>query len=246
MLDNDSFGRPRSALKRQEIAGRLREAILSGEHPTGSLLPGENELARRYSVSRSTIRGALDSLARDDLIETQTGVGSFVTFDGRSLDESPSWGLALAMTGIHTRAEIVRMERVVDPDLAATVGARSMEFLALDRIRRLTDDGTAVSLERSRVPAVGAVAQAPERGLVDDSLSETMTAAGLVPARGDQWIAVAALAEADALLLGRAPGESFLHTTRIARGADGGFVEKVVSWLDPTRFRLHVSFGGRR
>lgn len=238
--------RVRSSLKRREVAGRLREAILSGEHPTGSLLPGENVLARRFSVSRSTIRGALEGLARDNLIETQTGIGSFVTFDGRALSQSPSWGLALAMTGVHTRAEIVRMERVVDPDLAATVGARSMEFLALDRIRRLTDDGTAVSLERSRVPAVGAVAQAPERGLVDDSLSETMTAAGLVPARGDQWIAVAALGEDDARLLGRAPGAQFLTTTRITRDADGGFVEKVVSWLDPTRFRLHVSFGAER
>ncbi|MFD9741918.1 GntR family transcriptional regulator [Umezawaea sp. NPDC059074] len=244
-MNNDAMGpsRPRSSLKRHEVAGRLREAILAGEHPTGSLLPGENELARRFAVSRSTIRGALEGLARDNLIETQTGVGSFVTFDGRSLDESPSWGLALAMTGIHTRAEVVRMERVVDPDLAATVGSRAMEFLALDRIRRLTDDGTAVSLERSRVPAVGALAQAPELGLKDDSLSETMTAAGLVPARGDQWIAVAALGEADARLLGREPGETFLHTTRIARDADGNFVEKVVSWLDPKRFRLHVSFG---
>jgi GntR family transcriptional regulator len=238
--------RVRSSLKRREVAGRLREAILSGEHPNGSLLPGENELARRFSVSRSTIRGALEGLARDNLIETQTGIGSFVTFDGRALSQSPSWGLALAMTGVHTRAEIVRMERVVDPDLAAAVGTRSMEFLALDRIRRLTDDGTAVSLERSRVPAVGAVAQALERGLVDDSLSETMTAAGLVPARGDQWIAVAALGEDDARLLGRAPGAQFLNTTRIARDADGGFVEKVVSWLDPTRFRLHVSFGAER
>ncbi len=236
--------RPRSSLKRQEVSGRLRDAILSGEHPTGSLLPGENELARRFAVSRSTIRSALEGLARDNLIETQTGVGSFVTFDGRSLSQSPSWGLALAMTGIHTRAEIVRIERVVDPDLAATIGARSMEFLVLDRIRRLIDDGTAVSLERSRVPAVGALAAAPEAGLIDDSLSATMTAAGLVPARGDQWIAVAELGADDAHLLGREAGEQFLNTTRIARDADGGFVEKVVSWLDPKRFRLHVSFGG--
>lgn len=159
------------------------------------------------------------------------------------LRASPSWGLARAMTGIHTRAEIVRMERTVDPDSAATVGASDMEFLALDGIRRLVDGGTAVSPERSRVPAVGAVAQAPERGLVDDSPSETMTAAGLVPARGDQWIAVAEPGEADARLLGREPGETFLSTTRIGRDAGGRFVEKVVSRLDPTRFRLHVSVG---
>jgi GntR family transcriptional regulator len=93
------------------------------------------------------------------------------------------------------------------------------------------------------VPAVGAVAAAPEQGLLDNSLSQTMSAAGLVAMRGDQWIAAAALDPADAALLGRGTGEWFLNSVRIARDADNRFVEKVVSWLDPTHFRLHVSFG---
>jgi GntR family transcriptional regulator len=229
-------------LKRHEIAGDLRAAIVAGTYPHGTLLPGENELAQRYSVSRSTIRGALGGLVDDSLIETRTGVGSFVTFDGMSLDKSPSWGRALAASGVDAAVEIIRLEQIADPELAVAVGTPSLQFVAIDRIRRLAD-GTAISLERSRVPAVGAVAEAPEHGLVADSLSQTMAAAGLVPARGDQWIAAAALDSANATLLGREPGQWFLNSVRIARNADNRFVEKVVSWLDPTHFRLHVSFG---
>ena len=104
-------------------------------------------------------------------------------------------------------------------------------------------DGHAISLERSRVPAVGRLARVPEEGLVNESLTATMTDAGVVPSSGEQWIAVAPLNAEDARLLDREPGTLFLTTVRLARDANGDFVEKVVSWLDPERFRLHVKFG---
>ncbi|ATY15040.1 GntR family transcriptional regulator [Amycolatopsis sp. AA4] len=237
--------RRRGTLKRQEIAGELRSEILAGTYGNGALLPGENELAQRFGVSRGTIRRALGSLAEEDLIDTQTGVGSFVTFDGRPLGAESSWGHAFAVIGAAVRAEIVRAQLVVDPELAASVSSAGMEFLALDRVRRLAD-GTAVSLERSRVPALGRIADVPVEGLVDDSLTATMAEEGLTPARGEQWIAVAPLESADAELLGRRPDEAFLHAVRISWDADGRFVEKVTSWLDPKRFRLHTTFGGAR
>ncbi len=233
----------RGGLKRKEIATELRASILSGAFAPGTRLPGENELARQFSVSRTTIRGALEGLVEENLIDTQSGVGSFVTFDGLSLDQSPSWGRALAMAGVDAPVEILRFERIVDPDLAAVVGHTSMDFVALDRVRRLAD-GTAISLERSRVPCVSSLVTALKMGLVGGSLSKTMELAGLVAARGEQWISVAGLGADDASLLGRVPGELFLNTVRVALTADGRFAERVVSWLDPAHFRLHVSFGG--
>ncbi|WP_020664491.1 GntR family transcriptional regulator [Amycolatopsis benzoatilytica] len=237
--------RGRTALKRQEIAAELRAEIVAGRYGNGALLPGENELAQRFGVSRGTIRRALGSLAEEDLIDTQTGVGSFVTFDGQPLGAEPSWGHAFAVLGAPVRAEIVRAQLVVDPELAASVASAGMEFLALDRVRRLAD-GTPVSLERSRVPAVGRIADVPLEGLVGNSLTATMAEAGLSSARGEQWIAVAPLEPADAELLGRRPDDAFLHAVRISYTADGRFAEKVTSWLDPKRFRLHTKFGGGR
>jgi GntR family transcriptional regulator len=239
---NHRPGPGRPGLKGQQIADQIRDAIIAGAYDNGSLLPGENELAEQFSVSRGTIRRALHGLTEDRLIQTQSGVGSFVTFDGRPLGASSSWGRALAVSGVEMQTEILRIERITDPELAASVGSTSIEFLALDRVRHVAD-GRAVSIERSRVPAVGRVSTAPADGLVDGSLSATMARSGLVTHHGEQWISVAPLGDSDAETLGRAPGSLFLHSIRIARDVDGNFVEKVVSWLDPERFRLHMNFG---
>ena len=64
--------------KYRQIAGRLREAIESGEYPPGSRLPTEIELQDIYEASRNTIRGAIDSLAARGLIETRAGSGTYV------------------------------------------------------------------------------------------------------------------------------------------------------------------------
>ncbi|MEU5870182.1 GntR family transcriptional regulator [Glycomyces sp. NPDC047369] len=224
------------------VAESLRTAILSGRYRDGQLLPGEQDLAQRYDVSRGTIRKVLAQLAEESLINTRTGVGSFVAFGGKALDQALGWGRALA--GAELETTVLRAEIIADPDLAVGVGAASSRFLALDRVRALPD-GAPVSLERSRVPATGVLADVPRDGLVDGSLTATLSEAGLTPASGEQWVSVAALDLDDAAILQRAAGTLFLHSTRLVRDARGEFVEKVVSWLDPDHFRVHISFGDR-
>lgn len=59
----------------------LREAISSGELPPGGAIPGENALAERHGISRSSVRMALGELERDGLIVKKPGKGSFVRGD---------------------------------------------------------------------------------------------------------------------------------------------------------------------
>lgn len=63
-----------------DIAAELREAILGGRLSSDQRLPGEQELADRFGVSRPTMREALKRLAAQNLIRTQRGPsgGSFV------------------------------------------------------------------------------------------------------------------------------------------------------------------------
>ncbi|SDD00283.1 GntR family transcriptional regulator [Glycomyces harbinensis] len=226
------------------VAQSLRAAILAGRYRDGELLPGEQDLAQRYDVSRGTIRKVLARLAEESLINTRTGVGSFVSFGGQALDQRIGWGRALARGGAALQTTILRAELVDDPDLAVSADAATSRFLALDRVRALPD-GTPVSLERSRTPALGALAAVPEQGLVDGSLTATLREAGLNPASGEQWVSVAGLDLEDAAHLQRPVATPFLHSTRLVRDAEGAFVEKVVSWLDPVHFRVHISFGER-
>lgn len=237
---SDAAARPPK--KSTIVAESLRSAILAGRYRDGELLPGEQDLAQRYDVSRGTIRKVLAQLAEESLINTRTGVGSFVSFGGKAIDQRLGWGRALARGGAELQTTVLRSELVDDPDLAVSVDAASSRFLALDRVRAMPD-GTPISLERSRVPAVGALAAVPEAGLVDGSLTATLREAGLLPAAGEQWVSVAGLDLEDAAHLQRAVGTPFLHSTRIVRDAEDAFVEKVVSLLDPDHFRVHISFG---
>jgi len=235
--------------KTQRVVKTLSRRIKSGELNPGDRLMGEHHLAQEFSVSRGTIRQALGELQRLDLIATQSGVGSFVTFDGVSLDQSIGWARALADSGTEIVTQVLGIDRVAWrevirlPDgVEIPEGATAASAVRIRRLRR-QEDGRGVSLETSTVPAVGPLARLPETGLVDNSLSVSLEAAGLRTARGDQDVTVVRLDQAEASLLDRQVGDAFLRTSRTSWTADGRFVENVISILDPDRFRLHLTFG---
>lgn len=61
-----------------QISERLQASLEAGEFAVGDALPSEAELGRRFSVSRTTARTALGSLAKRGLIEQKSGRGSIV------------------------------------------------------------------------------------------------------------------------------------------------------------------------
>lgn len=61
-----------------QIAEEIRALLKRGGLPAGTSLPPERILCESYGVSRMTLRQAFDLLARDGLIETQRGRGTFV------------------------------------------------------------------------------------------------------------------------------------------------------------------------
>ena len=79
-----------------QIEQALREAIVSGESPVGSLLPAETELCAHFKVSRYTVREALRRLTETGLVARRQGAGTVVISNqsprvfvqsARSLDE---------------------------------------------------------------------------------------------------------------------------------------------------------------
>jgi DNA-binding GntR family transcriptional regulator len=62
----------------EQVAQALREAILSGQMEPGSHLR-EAALADAFQVSRNTVRGAIQVLARDGLVTHRVHRGAFVT-----------------------------------------------------------------------------------------------------------------------------------------------------------------------
>lgn len=92
------------ALPRETIVdvleGRLREDILTGRHNAGSYLPPERQLAKRYGVTRTTLKHAFSRLVQAGLLETRHGIGTrvrdYARFGGADLlpllvRQNPDW-----------------------------------------------------------------------------------------------------------------------------------------------------------
>jgi GntR family transcriptional regulator len=69
-------------IRQPSLADQVYEIILkeisSGGYPPGSLLPSENQLAERFSVSRPTIRAAFARLLERGYVKRRRGIGTYV------------------------------------------------------------------------------------------------------------------------------------------------------------------------
>ena len=153
-----------------QIAGAIRDAIVSGQLVLGERLPSESELSEHFSVSRATVREALKRLAAQSLIRTQRGAfgGAFVnrmSFDEARGQQVTTSTLLLSMNAVsfETACEArYAMERACAP-LAAQ--RRTPDHLATMRaeIHRqsqpgLTDEAfcaSDVAFHRALVDAAG-------------------------------------------------------------------------------------------
>ena len=106
------IGRVKGTSLHHQVYLVLRDEISNGRYKPGDTLPAEDDLARSFAVSRVTIRSAMASLERDDLIERRQGVGTFVA-DHMQLSEThaPVADLIAHITDIH-RTTTVRLIEV--------------------------------------------------------------------------------------------------------------------------------------
>lgn len=61
-----------------EVVSQVKEEIKKGNLKTGEKLPSEQEMAKMFNVSRSTIREALTILRVEGIVETKKGVGTII------------------------------------------------------------------------------------------------------------------------------------------------------------------------
>ncbi|MFZ2625002.1 MAG: GntR family transcriptional regulator [Propionibacterium sp.] len=233
--------------KRQLVVDTLADKIKRGDLDRGQRLAGENQLAQEFDVSRGTIRSALSELQRRRLITTRTGIGSFVTFDGHTLDQRRGWAQALSDAGFDIATSVLDISPA--PRSATTSLPEAVpdtEGIAVRRLRStLGPSGVplVVSFECAWIPSIGSLRELPANGLKDGSLWASLAAEGLVANQGSQRVDIHALDAREAGILARPQGTAFLRSIRTSFTADGRFVEHVVSLLDPDHFTLNLTFG---
>src|SRR5262252_3064727 len=67
-----------SVTKHAQLRSMLESEITAGTYAPGKFLPSEPELARRFAISRSTVRQALAALEQDGFVERLPGKGTVV------------------------------------------------------------------------------------------------------------------------------------------------------------------------
>jgi GntR family transcriptional regulator len=99
------------------IAEELRDRVEGGALAPGALLPSESELSATYSVSRVTVRKALDLLRDDGLIDARQGFGWFVASDPvpQSLARLGTIEEQLGEMGLESERRIVGFRFVAAP-----------------------------------------------------------------------------------------------------------------------------------
>lgn len=235
-----------------QVLRDLRHRIDSGELPTGTRLPTENDLASSYAVSRITIRQSLSRLAADGYVDRLHGTGTFVSERAAPVQHDLSfgtpWRVRLGQDGHVTESVILNssVRRGLPPEIDASLGAeidralREGEFVQLERVQKV--DGQPVGLSQSWLPEQ--LVRGLHRCELDGgSLSETLAQRyGLSAARVDNRLHVGLATSTEAALLEAYVDVPLFVVTALTTMADGQLLEvSRTAWLGSrVRFRSVV------
>jgi DNA-binding FadR family transcriptional regulator len=128
-----------------QIADQVRLLIAAGEFVPGSRLPAERELAKRFGVSRPSLREALIALEVEGHVDVRPGSGIVVTTPHRAAPDC---------SGEEGPFEVLRARSVLEGTVAeeAARGMKSKDVAALEQIllqmERETDESALTAADR--------------------------------------------------------------------------------------------------
>jgi GntR family transcriptional regulator len=226
-----------------ELRDRLQGEISSGKLSPGQRLGAEREIAERFGVSRTTVRAALDDLARSGAIRRARGRtgGIFVAERKVERDLTSLAGLPayLRRSGFQSDARVISTGMIPsDGEMAAALGLGPDE-LAHEIVRVRLADGEPISLERATLPA--------DRfpGLLDRSLSGSLyelliSEYGLEVGEAEERIEIVSAGTSEARLLGVAEGTPLVAITRTSWDTGGIAFERSHDLFRGDRVRIVV------
>ena len=203
----------------------LEGAIRSGRLKSGDALPPERDLAEYASISRVTVRKAVDELVRQGILVRRHGSGTFVARPVEKVEQPlshlTSFTEDMARRGRSTRAEWLERGLVTpSPDEMVMLGLPAGGRVARLGRLRIADDNP-LAIERASISAEFL----PDPENVGTSLYAALEARGVRPVRAIQRISARTIKDQEAELLDVAPGAAGLTIERISYLPSGKVVE---------------------
>jgi|TARA_B100000315_G_scaffold256184_2_gene301497 GntR family uxuAB operon transcriptional repressor len=93
-----------------KLAHILRQEIFSDHYSNGQRLPSERQLAEDYSASRATVREALQSLERSNLVVRRRGSGTYVAYTAPHVEDD--------VAEITSPLQMMEVRCAVEPQMA--------------------------------------------------------------------------------------------------------------------------------
>ena len=214
-------GGPRYIQLKRRIETAIKDGSLAPETP----LPPEREIAIMTTLSRVTVRKAVEPLVESGLIIQRRGSGTIiapqVTKVEQSLSRLTSFTEDMARRGYSvTSTWLERGICLPSPEETMVLGLTSDEFVS--RVARLRfADGVPLAIERASLPTKILVNPLT----VDTSLYEVLGKLGKKPTRAVQRISATNLNIQDANLLEVEEGVAGLQITRVSYLESGKTVE---------------------
>jgi len=214
-------------------------ALVEGAGP-GDPLPSEAELCDRFSVSRMSVRQALQELTYDGLVERRRGQGTFVAH--RPVHRRP--GVFLSFTEEMNRRGMQATSRLLSAGLDDPRRPEALDLgLAPDRqvvrvVRVRLADGVPVALEDAAL--VPELAWVLDEDLGAGSLHAALAARGIIATRATGTIAARLARPSETELLDLAPQSALLVELRILFDQVGRVFERTETRYVADRYVIDV------
>ncbi|MCY4289434.1 MAG: GntR family transcriptional regulator [Aestuariivita sp.] len=222
----------------------LCDDIANGRYAEGEFLPGENRLASILSVSRITVRRALDALAADGWIEKRVGAGSVVLPQHRQETKIAANFATLIPQLVEfdqkTTARLLSFSyNLPSKSVAAALGlTKGQRIQTAVRVRLF--DGEPFSFLTTHVPEEIA-RNYDETDLATQPLFRLLERNGVEVEGADQTVTATLAGPGAAESLDVAVGSPLLSIERVVRDASGRGVEHLFALYRPDRFRIEMS-----
>jgi GntR family transcriptional regulator len=217
MADNTetAFDRSRPLSLYYQLQEKLLKKIQSGEWKNGEKIPTETELCEIYSISRITVRKAIDELVHSGHLIRFQGKGTFVaniSFE-QKLSKFYSFSESLKQKGKNERTRMLSFNVVKAENPAAaqlSVEPKSRIF-RVTRLRMV--DETAYTVETSYIP-YALCPKLTEKDIIKKGLYNSMRDLGVFPKRIIEKFRAVAMGSYEAKQMGLKTGSPAIHLER--------------------------------
>lgn len=225
-----------------QIREVLRNRIVQGKYRPHERLPGETALAEEFSVTRMTLRRAVDDLVAEGLLYRSRGRGTFVRARPARADHSRLQSFCDANRALQRTPSSRLLEaRALVPDPTVSEALEIDHGQPVFRIVRVRlADNEPVAYHEAYVPC-HLIPDMLEKN-VEDSLYAIYREYGLTPTTGEQVVEARSVGGEIARHLGLAASgpHPVLYVERISRAASEVPVEFLRAYYRADRYSLYM------